>query len=61
MTVLLNHVWAVVLLVCLAVVAGEICLDLGANTSSVANLEGLDILADTDDLSNDLLLLGDFL
>jgi hypothetical protein len=53
-SICVNRVGAVVLLVRLAVVAGQIGTNLRTNTSAVANLELGDLGADLDDLSNDL-------
>lgn len=52
--VCVNSVGAVVLLVRLAVGASEVGTNLSTNTSTVADLEVLDLGADLDDLANDL-------
>jgi len=49
-----DRVRAVVLLVRLAVVAGQVGLDLGAYTDAVADFDGRDIFADLDGLADDL-------
>ena len=46
--------WAVVLLVCLAVVTGQIGLDLGTDTDTVSDLDGLDCVANLDSAADDL-------
>jgi hypothetical protein len=53
-TVCVDLVWAVVLLVRLAVVAGKIGADLSTNTSAVTNLNLGDLGADLDNLADDL-------
>lgn len=47
-------VGAVVLLVSLAVVAGQVCADLSSYADTVADLDGLDRLADLDGTADDL-------
>lgn len=53
-TVCVDLVWAVVLLVRLAVVAGKIGTNLSTNTSAVTNLNLGDLGADLDNLADDL-------
>ena len=53
-TICVDLVGAVVLLVGLAVVAGQVGANLGTNTSAVANLDLCDLGADLDDLADDL-------
>lgn len=50
-----NRVRAVVLLVCLAVVAREVGANLCTDTGAIADLQTLDLGADLDDLSNNLM------
>ena len=45
---------AVVLLVSLALITVQVGLDLGTDTHTVANLDRLDVFADFDGLTNDL-------
>jgi hypothetical protein len=53
-TVCVDHVGAVVLLVCLAVTAIKVGANLGTDTCAVANLECGDLGSDLDDLADDL-------
>lgn len=53
-TVGVDAVWAVVLLVGLAVAASQVGANLGTNTDTVADLDGLDILSDLDSTANNL-------
>jgi DNA-binding MarR family transcriptional regulator len=53
-TVCVDLVGAVVFLVVLALVASKIGTDLSTNTSAVSNLDAGDLVADLDDLANNL-------
>lgn len=54
-TVGIDHVGAVVLVVALAVVAGQVGADLGADANTIANLDaGGAAIADLEDLADDL-------
>ena len=50
----IDRVGAIVLLVCLAVLARQVGADLRTNTHAVADLDGLHVLADLDSLADDL-------
>lgn len=53
-TVCVNRIRAVVLLIVLALIAGQVGANLSANTGTVANLDLGDLGSDLDDLTNDL-------
>lgn len=55
----INPVRAVVLIVALAVLALEAGRDLGADTDTVSNLDGLDCGADLDGMANDFVAYTD--
>ncbi|CAI9626784.1 unnamed protein product [Alternaria burnsii] len=53
-TVCVNLVGAVILLVVLALVAGEIGTDLSTNTGAVSDLDASDLVTNLDDLADNL-------
>lgn len=59
-TVCVDLVGTVILLVCLAVVAGQVGLDLCTDTDSVANLDCLDVLSNLDSLADNLVANADW-
>lgn len=56
----IHGIWAVIFLVGLAVVAGQVCLNLRTDTGTVTDFDGLHILSDLDDLSHDLMADADW-